>query len=138
MWKLSLFNLISLFCKNYSFSKTVLYIINRKIHGCLEIPDFSCFEIYLVFDACVMLIWVYIHTGQAWKICLATGLRFDSHCGKVIGSIPTVARHIFQACRCGYTLRVTSHKHLIHLSTSHQHSKYQNLVFPHSHVLFSI
>jgi hypothetical protein len=34
-----------------------------------------------------------------------------------------VARHIFQACR--YTLRVTSHKHLIHLSTLDQHSKYQ-------------
>ena len=30
---------ISLFCTNYRFSKTVLYIINRKIHGCLEIPD---------------------------------------------------------------------------------------------------
>ena len=29
----------SLFCKNYRFSKTVFYIINRKIHGCLEIPD---------------------------------------------------------------------------------------------------
>jgi hypothetical protein len=27
------------FCKNYRFSKTVLYIIDRKIHGCLEIPD---------------------------------------------------------------------------------------------------
>jgi hypothetical protein len=27
---------LSLFCKNYRFSKTV---INRKIHGCLEIPD---------------------------------------------------------------------------------------------------
>jgi hypothetical protein len=38
MWKLSLFQL-SLFCKNYRFSKTALYIINRKIHGCLEIPD---------------------------------------------------------------------------------------------------
>jgi hypothetical protein len=30
---------ISLFCTNYRFSKTVLYIINRIIHGCLEIPD---------------------------------------------------------------------------------------------------
>ena len=30
---------LSLFCKNDRFSKTVLYIINRKIHGCLEIPD---------------------------------------------------------------------------------------------------
>jgi hypothetical protein len=28
--------------------------------------------------------------------------------------------------RCGYTLRVTSHKHLIHLSTLHQHSKYHD------------
>jgi hypothetical protein len=27
-------------------------------------------------DACVMLLWVYIHTGQAWKICLAT-VGFD-------------------------------------------------------------
>jgi hypothetical protein len=27
---------LSLFCKNYRSSKTVLYIINRKIHGCLE------------------------------------------------------------------------------------------------------
>ena len=31
--------ILSLFCKNYRFSKTVLYIINRKIHGCLEIPN---------------------------------------------------------------------------------------------------
>jgi hypothetical protein len=30
---------LSLFCKNYRFLKTDLYIINRKIHGCLEIPD---------------------------------------------------------------------------------------------------
>ena len=30
---------LSLFCKNYRFSKTVLYIINRKIHGWLEIPN---------------------------------------------------------------------------------------------------
>jgi hypothetical protein len=29
---------LSLFCKNYRFSKTVLYIINRIIHACLEIP----------------------------------------------------------------------------------------------------
>jgi hypothetical protein len=27
--------------------------------------------------------------------------------------------------RCGYTLRVTSNKHIIHLSTLHQHSKYK-------------
>ena len=39
---------LSLFCKiNYRFSKTVLYIINRKIHECLEIPDLflECLEI---------------------------------------------------------------------------------------------
>jgi hypothetical protein len=45
---------LSLFCRNYRFSKTVLYIINRKIHGCLEIPDLflvlcSTLEINLVF-----------------------------------------------------------------------------------------
>ena len=34
--------------------------------------------------------------------------------------------NIFQASRCGYTLRVTSHKHLIHLSTLHQHSKFHD------------
>ena len=44
----------------------------------------------------------------------------------VVGSNPTVARHIFQASRCGYTLRVTSHKQLIHLSTLHQHSKFHD------------
>ena len=27
---------------------------------------------------------------------------------KVVGSIPTVVRHIFKLARCGYTLRVTS------------------------------
>jgi hypothetical protein len=37
-----------------------------------------------------------------------------------------VARHIFKPARCGYTLRVTSHKHLIHLSTLHQHSKFHD------------
>jgi hypothetical protein len=28
--------------------------------------------------------------------------------------------------QCGYTLRVTSHKHLIHVNTLHQHSKQYN------------
>ena len=38
---------LSLFCKKlYRFSKTVLYIVNRKIHECLEIPD-----LFLVFRA---------------------------------------------------------------------------------------
>ena len=32
----------------------------------------------------------------------------------------------FKPARCGYTLRVTSHKHLIHLSTLHQHSKFHD------------
>ena len=37
------------------FEKTVLFLINRKIHGCLEIPDlflvlsYSTLEINLVF-----------------------------------------------------------------------------------------
>ena len=30
----------------------------------------------------------------------------------------------FKPARCGYALRVTSHKHLIHLSTLHQHSRF--------------
>jgi hypothetical protein len=41
----------------------------------------------------VMLLWVYIHTRQAWKICLTTvgnePTTFD---------LPTVVRRIFQAC----------------------------------------
>ena len=61
--------------------------------------------------ACVMLLWVYIHTGQAWKICLATvgiepmtfgiplgwyskGCRFDSHGGQAyFSSLPGVDIH---------------------------------------------
>jgi hypothetical protein len=42
MWELSLFS----YKKLYRFSKTVLYIVNRKIHECLEIPD-----LFLVFRA---------------------------------------------------------------------------------------
>ena len=69
----------------------------------------------------VMLLWVYIHTGQAWKICLAT-VRIETTirttvgiettiglCSKGrIGSIPAVARHFVKLARCEYTLRVTS------------------------------
>ena len=69
----------------------------------------------------VMLLWVYIHSGQAWKTCPATvriepttfGIqaqcsanwatwsgRFEHWASipKVVGSIPTVAGHVFQAC----------------------------------------
>jgi hypothetical protein len=41
-----------------------------------------------------MLLWVYIHTGQAWKICLTT-----------VGIEPTTFGILVE---CGYTLRVTS------------------------------
>ena len=61
-----------------------------------------------------MLLWVYIHTGQAWKICLAT-----------VGFEPTTFGILAQCSANWATLRVTSHKHLIHLSTLHQHSKFQ-------------
>ena len=56
---------LSLFCKNYRFtSKTVRNIINRKIHGCLEIPDLllvlnmiscSTLEINLIFPCTHLL-----------------------------------------------------------------------------------
>ena len=49
---------LSLFCKNYRFSKTVLYIINRKIHGCLEIPDLFL-VINLVFPRTHVLFSIY-------------------------------------------------------------------------------
>ena len=82
-----------------------------------------------------------IHTGQALKhmpghggnrtydlwntspmLALPTELR-----GQVeyaIFRIPLWPGIFFKPARCGYTLKVTSHKHLIHLSTLHQHSKY--------------
>ena len=75
---------------------------------------------YIMF---VMLLWVYIYTGHAWKICLATvgiepttfgilaqcSTNWATRSGqliaqlaehwasipKVVGSIPTVARHIW-------------------------------------------
>jgi hypothetical protein len=47
---------LSLFCKNYRFSKTVLYIINRKIHGCLEIPDlFRVLNMIISAHPCIIL-----------------------------------------------------------------------------------
>jgi hypothetical protein len=46
--------------------------------------DFFLCWCYVLRWMSVMLLSVYIHTEQAWK--------------KVVGSIPTVARHIFQAC----------------------------------------
>jgi hypothetical protein len=60
----------------------------------------------------VMLLWVYIHTGQAWKIRLAKvgieprskGRRFDSRPWPGI---------FFKLARCGYTLRVTSQASLL-------------------------
>jgi hypothetical protein len=43
-----------------------------------------------------MLLWVCIHTGKAWKICLAT-----------VGNEPTTFGS-YDLSRCGYTFRVTS------------------------------
>jgi hypothetical protein len=92
---------LSLFCKNYRFSQTVLYIINRKIHGCLEIPDLflvlnmishsfaaltreiscSTLEINLVFPRTHVLFSIYIIT-----------LR-KSNCNKVSKPIRARMRH---------------------------------------------
>jgi hypothetical protein len=59
---------LSLFCKNYRFSKTTF--INRKIHGCLEIPDLflvlnmiSTLEINLVFSVHPCIILYIIHVS---------------------------------------------------------------------------
>ena len=73
------------------------------------------------YDACDVTLSVYPHraslknmpdhggnrTYDLWN----TSTQLAEHWAgipKVVGSIPTVVRHIFQACRCGYTLRVTS------------------------------
>ena len=85
---------LSLFCKNYRFSKTVLYIINRKIHGCLEIPDLflvlnishsfaaltleiscSTLEINLVFPRTHVLFSIYKNKPSFWNCKLSTSLR---------------------------------------------------------------
>ena len=77
-----------------------------------------CTQVNMMF---VMLLWVYTHTGRAWKICPATAgiepttfgilaqyysnrpdrvaqlVEHWASIPKVVGSIPTVAGHIFQA-----------------------------------------
>jgi hypothetical protein len=46
---------------------------------------------------------------------------------KVVGSIPTGPGIFFKLARCGYTFRVTYHKHHIHLRLSTQHQHRNNL-----------
>ena len=80
---------LSLFCKNYRFSKTVkrLYIISKIIHGCLEIPylflvlnmishsfaaltrEISCstLEINMVFPSTHVLFSIYMNRSH--KFC---------------------------------------------------------------------
>ena len=45
---------------------------------------------------------------------------------KVVGSNPTVARDIFQACPVWIYTQSNITQHLIHLSTLHQHSKFHD------------
>ena len=57
---------LSLFCKNYRFSKTALYIINRKIHVCFAlIREISCstLKINLVFPRTHVLFSIYAGGG---------------------------------------------------------------------------
>jgi hypothetical protein len=85
MWKLSLFNYR--FSVNLSLFKDCLYIINRKAHACLEIPDLflvlnmishwfvaltreiscSTLEINLVFPSTHVLFSIY--TGYVLNFC---------------------------------------------------------------------
>jgi hypothetical protein len=55
------------------------------------------------YDACDVTLSVYPHQASL-KICLTTVVQRS----KVVGSFPTVVRHIFKLAWCGYTLRVTS------------------------------
>jgi hypothetical protein len=58
--------------------------------------------------------------------------------GLTVGFEPTWPGIFFKPARCGYTLRVTSHKHLNHLSTLYQHSKYHNCITVGIHFLVSL
>jgi hypothetical protein len=68
-------------------SSTGKVILNIKLFYGYSYKDSG---LQLQLHACVMLLWVYTHTGQAWKICLAK-VGFEPR-------NPTVTRHIFQAC----------------------------------------
>jgi hypothetical protein len=66
----------------------------------------------------VMLLWVYIHTGQAWKICLATvGIEPTSW-------FPPWPGIFLKLAWCGYTLRVTSQTSLF--TYKYIHAPYNN------------
>ena len=100
---------LSLFCKNYRFSKIVLYIINRKIHGCLEIPDLflvlnmishsfavltreiscSTLEINLVFPRTHVLFSIYLPTVEynKFEIFKMAASRFVEVSDKEISEI---------------------------------------------------
>ena len=58
--------------------------------------------------------------------------------GLTVGFEHTWPGIFFKPARCGYTLRVTSHKHLIHLSTLYQHSKYHNCMYYCWHTPFGV
>ena len=66
------------------------------------------------YDACDVTLSVYPHRASLKDMPDHGGNRtYDfgilASIPKVVGSLPTVIRHIFQAsARCGYTLRVTS------------------------------
>jgi hypothetical protein len=52
-----------------------------------------CTQVNMMF---VMLLWVYNHTGKAWKICLKNMLeKYWASIPKVVGSIPTVVRQAY-------------------------------------------
>ena len=61
------------------------------------------------YDACDVTLSVYPHRPSL-KICLASvGIEpttFGASIPKVVGSIPTEARHIFKLGRCGYTFKI--------------------------------
>ena len=54
------------FCTFYIGGKPVVYIISRKIHGCLEIPD-----LFLILNMIFLMIYHVQHSKYIWYFCAA-------------------------------------------------------------------
>ena len=111
-------NVVSTICHQDVFALLVPSLLT-SCQGVLTV----CYKILSVLVKCtlvnmmlVMLLWVYIHIGQAWKICLSTvgiepttfGILAQCAANWATRSGRFVGRIFFKLARYGYTLRVTS------------------------------